>query len=88
MKALKITIAGQFVGEAQKNLLRSMLNNALYDINKDIYEDNALIESAASSGEPTQALESYLSEDKKYKHVLEAMLEAVEHFGHNETEEK
>lgn len=88
MKALKITIAGHFVGEAQKNLLRIMLISALDDIEKDIYDGEALIESTASSGEPTQLLESYIAEDKKYKHILEVMLEAVEHFGHNETEER
>lgn len=87
MKDLNIVLDGQLVGEMQKNLLKSMLNNALYDINKVIYEDNALIRSAASSGEPTQALESYLSEDKKYKHVLEVMLETIDHFNCNETEE-
>jgi len=87
MKDLNIVLDGQLVGEMQKNLLRSMLNNALYDINKVIYEDNALIRSAESSGEPTQLLESYLAEDKKYKHVLEAMLEAIDHFNRNETEE-
>lgn len=88
MKALKITIAGHFVGEAQKNLLRIMLISALDDIEKDIYDGEALIESTASSGEPTQLLESYIAEDKKYKHVLEVMLDAVQYFDRNETEEE
>ena len=88
MKDLNIVLDGQLVGEAQKNLLRIMLISALDDIEKDIYDGEALIESSASSGEPTQLLESYLDEDKKYKHILEAMLEAVEHFDRNETEER
>ena len=88
MKDFKITIAGHFVGEVQKNLLRIMLISALDDIGKDIYDDEALIESAASSGEPTQLLESYIAEDKKYKHILEVMLDAVQYFDCNETEEK
>jgi len=87
MKDLNIVLDGQLVGEAQKNLLRIMLISALDDIEKDIYDDEALIESSASSGEPTQLLESYIAEDKKYKHILEVMLEAIDHFNRNETEE-